>query len=94
MVYSGAEEIPLSPEVQRISVNLVRMCGALALEGHYLVEMTSASVFTTREHFVSSGKQFIPLAGCEKLTPGDVIGTATAPLIEVPIDEVVPLDKG
>ena len=38
--------------------------------------------------FVSSGELLIPLAGFADLVPGDVIGTARAPLLEVPIDEV------
>ena len=48
----------------------------------------SAFVCTVKEHCVSSGKQSIPLAGCATIAPGDAIGTACAPLLEVSLDEV------
>ena len=89
LIYSGTAEVSLSTEPQQVSVDLVRKCGTPALEGHYLVELSpSAGVFTVHEHFVSSGKQSIPLAGCATISPGDVIGTANAPLLEVPLDDV------
>ena len=38
------------------------------------------------EHFVSSGRQSIPLTGYEELEPGDVLGTASSPLLRVPLE--------
>ncbi|MEO0380286.1 MAG: hypothetical protein AAF252_08435, partial [Pseudomonadota bacterium] len=37
------------------------------------------------ELFVSRGRQFIPFAGVAELEPGTPIGTASAPLVRVPV---------
>ena len=42
------------------------------------------------ERFVSLGRQLIPLTGYQDLEPGDVLGTASSPLLRVPL-EALPL---
>ena len=40
------------------------------------------------KRFVSSGRKLIPLTGYQDLEPGDVLGTASAPLLRVPLEAV------
>ena len=40
------------------------------------------------KHFVSSGKQRLPLAGSSVLMPGDIVGVAHSPLVEVVLDDL------
>jgi len=63
--------------------------GSPALVGHYLVDMLpQTSMFSSEEHFVSNGRQRLPLAGISSLQPGDVLGTASAPLLQIPLSSV------
>ena len=49
-------------------VNLVRRDGSPALTGHYMVDLLPLSDSTeTKECYVSSGRQNIPLSGCREL---------------------------
>ena len=44
------------------------------------------------ERFVSSGRQLIPLTGCQDLEPGDDLGTASSPLLRVPLEALTLYD--
>lgn len=79
----------LLKEPHKIQVDLIRQDGTYALAGHYLAEMSpDTHVFTVREHFVSSDRQHLPLAGTGDLRPVKVISTAHAPLVEAALDDV------
>ena len=52
---------------------------------HYIVDLVPVHDSAPLEHFVSSGQQSIPLAGYQELEPGDVLGTASSPLLPVPL---------
>ena len=75
-----------------IHVDLVRLDSSPALPGYYLIEMFPASdpldSIPMPEHFVSSGRQVSPLTRYSKLRPGDHLGTATVPLLRVPLSVV------
>ena len=83
--YAGTSGASLSSTPQLVEVNLVRANGTPALQGNYLVD-TIPDMSPTSQLFVSNGKQTIPLAGCAELEPGDVIGSASSPLLRVPLD--------
>ena len=44
------------------------------------------------EHFVGSGRQTIPFTGYRGLEPGDILGTASAPLFYVPLETLASHD--
>ena len=44
------------------------------------------------EHFVGLGRQTILLMGCRDLEPGDILGTASVPLLRVPLEALAPYD--
>ena len=78
---------------QRVPVNLIRLDGSVALTGHYTVNI----IFThdghyPLEHFVGSSRQIIPHSGYRDLGPGNIMGTASAPLLRVPLEALVPHD--
>ena len=61
-----------------------------ALTGHYMVDIaTSHDDQYPSEHFVASGRQMIPLTGNRDLEHGDILGTAFAPLLRVPLKALV-----
>ena len=75
----------LTDSPQLIPVNLVRLGGSPALTGHYMVDLLPAHDDSNpSERFVSAGRQLIPLTGYQDLEPGDVLGTASSPLLRVP----------
>ena len=87
--YAGQWPIQLRPEHQLVQVELVRSDGSPALVGNYLVDMLpQTSMFSSEEHFVSNGCQRVPLAGISFLQPGDVLGMASAPLLQVPLSAI------
>ena len=87
LCYDGAVGVTLSDEPNFLAVNLVGSNGSQALTGHYLVDMLSQSDLSSEEeHFVASGRQAIPLVGVSNLEPGDLLGVAHAPLMNVPLD--------
>ena len=45
------------------------------------------------EHFVVSGRQMISLTGYRDLEPGDILGTASAPLLRVPSEALAQHDE-
>ena len=86
LVYDGLG-VSLTDSPQLIPVNLVRLDGSPALTGHYTVDLLPAHDGSNpSERFVSSGRQLIPLTGHQDLEPGDVLGTASSPLLRVPLE--------
>ena len=86
LVYDGLEA-SLTDSPQLIPVNLVRRDGSSALTGHYMVDLPPAPDSSDpSERFVSSGRQLIPLTGYQDLEHGDVVGTASSPLLRVPLE--------
>ena len=58
-----------------------------ALTGHYMVDLLPVHDDSNpSERFVISGRQSIPLTGYQELEPGDVLGTASSPLLRVPLE--------
>ena len=85
LVYDGLG-VSLTDSPQFIPVNLIRLDGCPALTGHYMVDLPPArDESDPSERFVSSGRQFIPWTGYQDLEPGDVLGTASSPLLRVPL---------
>lgn len=63
--------------------------GSPALVGSYMVDiLPQTSMFSYKEHFVTHGRQRVPLAGVSNLEPGDVLGTVSAPLLQVPLSAI------
>ena len=86
LVYAG-RDVSLTDSRQLIPVNLVRLDGFPALTGHYMVNLLPVHDDSNpSERFVSSGRQSIPLTGYQELEPGDVLGTASSPLLRVPLE--------
>ena len=84
LVYDGLG-VSLTDSPQHIPVNLVRLDGFPALTGHYMVDLLPVNDDSyPLERFVSSGRQLIPLTGYQDLEPGDILGTASSPLLRVP----------
>ena len=75
----------LTDSPQLIPVNLVRLDESPALMGHYIVDLFPVHDSDPLERFVSSGRKSIPLTGYQELEPGDVLGTASSPLLSVPL---------
>ena len=75
----------LSPQLA--PVNLTRLNGSPVLTGHYMVDIiTTHDGQYPSEYFVASGRQTIPLTGYRDLEPGDILGTASALLLRVPLE--------
>ena len=74
-------------------MSLIRLDGSVALTGHYIVDIISThDGHNPSEHFVGSSRQIIPLSRYRDLEPGDILGTASAPLVHAPLEEFVPHD--
>ena len=68
-------------------MNLVYLDGSPALTGHYLVDLLPVhNDSNISERFDSSARISIPLTGYRELEPGDVLGTASSPLLRVPLE--------
>ena len=79
--------------LQRVPVSLIRLDGSVALTGHYIVDIISThDGHYASEHFVGSSRQITPLSGYRDLERGDILGTASAPFVHVPLEEFVPHD--
>ena len=90
LVYNGPG-VTLTDSPQLIPVNLVRLDGSPALTGHYMVDfLPDYADSVPSERFVSSGRQLIPLTGCQDLEPDEVLGTASSPLLRVPLKTLTP----
>ena len=86
LVYDGPG-MSLTSSPQLVPVNLTRPNGSPALPGHYMVDIiTTHDGQYPSEHFVASGRQTTPLTGYRDLEPGDIVGTASAPLLRVPLE--------
>ena len=86
LVYDGLG-VSLTDSPQLIPVNLVRLDGSPALTGHYMVDLLPVNDDSyPLERFVSSGRQLIPLTGYQDLEPGDILGTASSPLLRVSLE--------
>ena len=95
--YTGTLGISLSSEPQSLPVTLVRRNGSPALTGHYLIEVSPRiGLPDSTVLFVSDGHQHLPITGTAELDPGDLIGTASAPLTPVPLTSLAPsrVDNG
>ena len=80
----------LTSSPQLVTVNLTRLNGYLALTGHYMVDITTFHDDQyPSEHLVASGRQTIPLTGNRDLEHGDILGTASAPLLRAPLEALV-----
>ena len=80
----------LTSSPQLVPVNLTRLNGCPALTGHYMVDITTSHDDQyPSEYFVASGRQTIPLTGNRDLELGDILGTASAPLLRVPLEALV-----
>ena len=77
LVYDGLG-LSLIDSPQLIPVNLVCLDGSSALTGHYIVEL-----FGTIRLL---GPTIDSLDGTPDLEPGDVLGTASSPLLRVPLE--------
>ena len=92
LVYDG-QGVSLADSPQLIPVNLVRLDGSPARTGHYMVDLFPVHDDSNpSERFVSSGRQLIPLTGYQDLKPGDVLGTASSPLLRVPLEALTLYD--
>ena len=86
LVYDGLG-VSLTESPQLIPVDLVRLDGSPALTGHYRVDILPVNADSNPlERFVSSGRQLISLTGYQDLEPGDGLGTASSPLLHVPLE--------
>jgi len=89
LIYEG-KGVSLDTIPQLTPVNLVRLDGSPALTGQYMVDLFPLSDSgEATECFFSSGRQHIPLSGCPELQPGDILGTASLPLLRVPLESLV-----
>lgn len=68
-------------------MNLVRQNGTKALTGHYMADSMPLDMFEEKDVFVVAGEQRIHLSGSAELKPGDLIGVARAPFVEVSWDD-------
>ena len=86
LVFDGLG-VSLTDSPQLIPVNLFRLDGSPALTGHYMVDLLPVNDDSySLERFVSSGRQLIPLTGYQDLEPGDILGTASSPLVRVSLE--------
>ena len=86
LIYDGPG-MSLTSSPQLVPVKLTRLNGSPALTGHYMV--TTHDDQYRSEHFVASGRQTIPLTGNSDLEHGDILGTASAPLLRVSLEALV-----
>ena len=90
LLYDGPG-VSLNTAPQLVPMNLIRLDRSPALTGHYMVDIiTTHDDQDPSEHFVGSGRQTIPLTGYRDLEPGDILGTASASLLRVPLEAVAP----
>ena len=79
---------------QLVPVNLTRLNGSPTLTGHYMVDIiTTYDSQDHSDHLVVSGQQTTPLTGYRDLEPGDNLGTASAPLLRVPLEALAQRDE-
>ena len=89
LIYDGPG-MSLTSSPQLVPVNITRLNGYPALTGHYTVDITTThDDQCPSEHFVASGRQTIALTGNRDLEHGDILGTASAQLLRVPLEALV-----
>ena len=94
LLYDGGMDVTLSGEPQLLEVNLVRSNDSPALTGQYLVDMLpQPGLFSVQEHFVTSGRQVLPLTGVADLEPDDLVGVAHSSLLSVPLNALQHADQ-
>ena len=87
LLYDCTVGVTLSVEPRLLEVNLVRSNGSPVLSRHYRVDvLPQPGIRSMQEHFVTSGRQVLPLTGVADLEPGDRVGVAHAPRLSVPLD--------
>ena len=92
LAYDGPG-MSLNTAPQLVRVNLVRFDGSPALTGHYMVDIaTTHDGQDPLEHFANSDRQTILLTGHRDLESGDILGTASPPLLRVPLEALAPHD--
>ena len=92
LLYHGPG-VSLNITPQLVPVHLIRLDGSSAITGPYMVNMiTPHDHQDPSEHFVGSDRQTIPLTGYRDLEPGDILGTASAPLLRVPLEDLAQYD--
>ena len=85
--------VSLNSTPQLTPVSLIRLDGSLAPTGRHMVDIIPThDGQDPSEHFVCSGRQTTPLTGYRDLEPGDILGTASAPLLRVPLKSLAPHD--
>ena len=83
--FAGVHAISLSSAPSLVPVNLVRSSGAPALTGHFLADMLPRDGASSEtEISVANSYQTITLSGSTDLEPGDLLGTSSSPLIQIP----------
>ena len=86
LVYDGLG-VSLTDSSQLVPVNLVHLDGSPALTGHYMVDLLPVNDDSyPLGRLVSSGRQLIPLMGYQDLEPGDILSTASSPLLRVSLE--------
>ena len=84
--YAGTRTISLSTTPILVEVNLVRQAGAPAFTGNCLVDMLPRDdPLSDRAIFVSDGHRTIQLSGSTELERGDLLGSSSAPLVQMSI---------
>ena len=86
LVYDGPG-VSLNIAPQLVPVNLTRLGGSPELTGHYMVDIIPThDGQDPSKHFVGLGRQTIPLTEYRDLETSDILGTASAPLLRVPLE--------
>ena len=85
--------VSLNNTPQLVPMHLIRLDESPALTGHYMLNMiTTHDYRNPSEHFVGSSRQTIPLTEYRDLEPGDILGTASVPLLRVPLEALAQYD--
>ena len=89
LIYDGPG-MSLTSSPQLVPVKLIRLNGSPPLTGHYMVDITTTHDDQhPLEYFVASDRQTIPLTGNRDLEHGDILSTASAALLRVPLEALV-----
>ena len=89
-----SEGVSLDTTPQLTPVNLVCLDGSPALTGHYMVDLLPLSDSSqATECFLSLGRQNNLLSGCRERKPVDILGTASSPLLRVPLESLNIIDS-
>ena len=92
LVYNGPGMF-LNFSPQLVPVNLTRLNGSPALTGDYMVDIITTHDGQDPSELVVSGRQTIPFMEYRDLEPGDILGTASAPLLRIPLEALAQHDE-